>query len=499
MRSILFSLFFFFQLLRVQATLPVLVPASGAGLHNFPFQLFGSIERRGNDSTIDQPTGKAVIAKYATAVSTKTNRLNQKIARSNTNILKQISAHQANLAAVLKKSDSIANSDLLQLLDVQRAEAIDIIKNPLPGHRNYIAYLDSTLGVLSVLGSGKGTDGHQTPIHSAIEKTNRLQEQLNASAVLLNHLKQSSDQLTKRVSTVRLPKSMIRMKKSVLQYNQRIDEYAKLLKNKKNVEKKVMQAVANTKPFKQFMHRNSMLASMFRMPSEEDEQGAEKVEGLQSRSAVEMAMQDRLGALPKASKSNIGEPLAGGRATLGELKARLLFRNAGNEGDPIPQQNQQKGGTTSMGKRLIIDINVQPHRSTVMVMDIGMGIGYKWSERSIIGIGTAYKVGLGKNIQNLSISHQGISLRSFVDWRIKNGIWISGGYERNYLSEIRKLYFLRELNAWQQSGLIGVTKTIQNASGLLKSTKFQLFWDFLSNRQVPRAQPLVFRMGYSFR
>ena len=143
MRSILFSLFFFFQLLRVQATLPVLVPASGAGLHNFPFQLFGSIERRGNDSTIDQPTGKEVIAKYATAVSAKTNRLNQKIARSNTNILKQISAHQANLAAVLKKSDSIANSDLLQLLDVQRAEAIDIIKNPLPGlgwnHQQYSA------------------------------------------------------------------------------------------------------------------------------------------------------------------------------------------------------------------------------------------------------------------------------------------------------------------------------------------------------------------------
>jgi len=44
--------------------------------------------------------------------------------------------------------------------------------------------------------------------------------------------------------------------------------------------------------------------------------------------------------------------------------------------------------------------------------------------------------------------------------------------------------------------LIGVTKQYRISSKLKGNV--QLLWDFLSYQQVPRTQPLLFRVGYGF-
>ena len=51
--------------------------------------------------------------------------------------------------------------------------------------------------------------------------------------------------------------------------------------------------------------------------------------------------------------------------------------------------------------------------------DMAISVGYKLNDKSIIGIGSAYKMGWGKDIRHIAITHQGIGLRSFVDYRIK--------------------------------------------------------------------------------
>jgi hypothetical protein len=143
-------------------------------------------------------------------------------------------------------------------------------------------------------------------------------------------------------------------------------------------------------------------------------------------------------------------------------------------------------------------LNFQTHRESVITTDLGLAVGYKLNQRSTLGIGAAYKLGLGKSIEHLSLSHQGVSVRSYIDWKVKNGISITGGYEMNLIDAIRKIDQLKDRSAWQQSGLVGLTKTIVNGPGILKSTKLQILWDFLSYQQIPRAQPLVFRIGYGF-
>jgi hypothetical protein len=130
--------------------------------------------------------------------------------------------------------------------------------------------------------------------------------------------------------------------------------------------------------------------------------------------------------------------------------------------------------------------------------DLGLSLGYKLNDKSIIGIGAGYKLGWGRDIRHINITHQGVGLRSFLDWKIKGSFWLSGGYEMNYRSEFRSIEELKGLSAWQQSGLIGVSKVISMKTKFFKKTKMQLMWDFLSYQQKPQTSAILFRIGYNF-
>ena len=85
-----------------------------------------------------------------------------------------------------------------------------------------------------------------------------------------------------------------------------------------------------------------------------------------------------------------------------------------------------------------------------------------------------------------------------IDLKLKGSFWVSGGYEQNFKSEIKSIDQLKDRSAWQQSGLVGISKVISVKSKLFKKTKAQLLWDFLSYQQVPRSQAIIFRVGYNF-
>jgi hypothetical protein len=76
---------------------------------------------------------------------------------------------------------------------------------------------------------------------------------------------------------------------------------------------------------------------------------------------------------------------------------------------------------------------------------------------------------------------------------MKGSIWISGGYEFDYQHEFEKIDELKNVNAWQKSGLIGLTKKYKVGK---KNGNMQLLWDFMSYSQVPRTTALKFRVGY---
>jgi hypothetical protein len=119
------------------------------------------------------------------------------------------------------------------------------------------------------------------------------------------------------------------------------------------------------------------------------------------------------------------------------------------------------------------------------------------NDKSSIGVGAAYKIGWGNNWNTIKITHQGVGLRSYVDWKIKGSFYISGGYEQNYKAMINSVDQLRDYSAWQSSGLIGLSKKYQISKKM--KGELRVLWDFLSYQQVPKAQPIVFRVGYNLK
>src|SRR6185312_3790740 len=110
-------------------------------------------------------------------------------------------------------------------------------------------------------------------------------------------------------------------------------------------------------------------------------------------------------------------------------------------------------------KRFEYATNIQTQKASSffpITSDLGLSVGYKLNDKSVIGIGASYKVGLGRGWNDIELSSQGAGLRSYVDWKLKGSIWISGGFEMNYRSEFKNIDQLKDIIDWQQSGLLGL-------------------------------------------
>ena len=166
---------------------------------------------------------------------------------------------------------------------------------------------------------------------------------------------------------------------------------------------------------------------------------------------------------------------------------------------PDFKRNTQR--TKSFFQRLEFGTNFQSTKSNAFfprTTDIGLSVGYRLSEKNIVGLGISQKIGWGKDIKHIQLSSEGISFRSFVDIRIKKSFYASGGLEYDYQKPFASMQQLYKLDAWRQNGLLGLSKIVSLKSKTFKKTKLQLLWNFLSYRQSPRSEALKFRVGYNF-
>ena len=139
--------------------------------------------------------------------------------------------------------------------------------------------------------------------------------------------------------------------------------------------------------------------------------------------------------------------------------------HAGNGGGDLPDFKPNMQKTKTFLQRLEYGFNMQFGKTNSLIpgtADLALSAGYKINDKSIIGLGASYKLGMG-TIQNIHFSHQGIGLRSFIDWKLpplfkqmRNGFFISGGYEINHNAGFKNIEQLKNYSAWQRSALLGV-------------------------------------------
>jgi hypothetical protein len=446
----------------------------------------------------------AVSSRYIQSVSKKTNELEQKLDKKSRKALAQLQKQEAGMKKKLTKIDSVAAKNVFVNAEDKYKELEQRLTNP--SFKQYIPGFDTISTSLKFFEQNNQllsqTKDIKEKLIASMNRIKGLESQLQKAEDLKQFLKERKQFLKEQLSKFGFAKELKKLDKRVYYYSQQLHEYKAMLNDPKKIERKAIEILSKTKLFKDFMQKNSMLASLFRMPGDpSDPNYIASLAGLQTRASVQQFIQNQLAGSGPNAQQQLQANLQQAQSQLQQLKDKVLKAGGGSSNAELPDFKPNNQKTKSFLQRLELGTNVQSQKSTnffPVTSDIGLSLAYRLSDKSLIGIGASYKLGWGSGWNNINITHQGVGLRSFIDWKLKGSFYISGGYEQNYKAEIRSIDQLRNFSAWQHSGLIGMSKVVSVKSKLFKKTKVQLLWDFMSYQQVPRTQPIVFRIGYNF-
>jgi hypothetical protein len=457
---------------------------------NFPDKVFGKVEN------------KAV-------------NLDKKLTQQTEKYLNKLERQEKKLYRKLLKKDSAAANQLFGDIQGRYNE----LKNKATGKVNklttqtnvYSSKLDSLGTAFNFIKENKllNTAALNDKLQKSMSSLTALQGKLNSTEQIQRILKQRRQQLKDQLEKFDMVKELKQFKKSVYYYQQQAREYKEIVENPEKLQRKLMEWAMKQPAFKEFFAKNSALASLFRLPDDPNQIGGASLAGLQTRASIQQDLINRFGAAALVPPSGGGtgmlqQNMQQAQGQLNQLKDKVLKSGGGgNSEDIMPEgfkKNDQK--TKSFLKRLEYGTNIQTQKATnyfPVTSDLGLTVGYKLNDKSVIGIGASYKLGLGRGWNNIRISNQGAGIRSFIDWKLKGSFWVSGGYEQNYKTVFSRIAQLQDQSGWQQSGLLGLSKTVSVKSKFFKKTKMQLLWDFLSYQSIPRNQPILFRVGYNIR
>ena len=364
----------------------------------------------------------------------------------------------------------------------------------------YNPFIDTLSTSLAFLKKYKGLEDKVKLPTDALDK---LKSKLNESDRIKEFIAQRKQQMKEALSKyTKLPASLKnqyeRINKTAYYYSAQVKEYKDMLKEPKKIEEKAL-SVLNQMPFYQkFMKENSQLASLFRLPDNSGGSSAPSLAGLQTRASVQGMIQQRIASGGPNAMAQIQQNLAAAHSEIDKLKDKISKLGGGGSDLEMPDFKPNSQKTKPLLKRLEYSANVQFAKSSSLLpstANIGVGIGFKLDDKKVIGVGASGSIALG-NIRHISFSSQGFGLRSYFDWKIKNQIYVTGGYEMNYNSAFKNIEQLKNYEAWQRSALIGLSKKYQISKKL--KGNMQILYDFLSNSHVPVSSPIVFRIGYNF-
>jgi hypothetical protein len=319
---------------------------------------------------------------------------------------------------------------------------------------------------------------------------------------------------------LKLPKAFGKWQEEALAYKMQVEHYKETIKDPQKIETEALRLLNKLPAFREFMSKNSELARLFGPPggSTDLPQGT-PIPGLQTRASLAQELQNRFGATALQSGGALQQQLQNGmdqlsqqqsltnpiqeiQETLSEMGHPSPLRR-GEGGEVSPAQAENAGlKSKTFKQRIEFGWNMQSAmriQDFPAVRDVGLSLGYKLNPRSVVGVGIAYKFALGESWKDIEWTHEGVGLRSFIDWRMTEaggklfkGIWLTGGFEMNYWSRIAGNATWKEL-AWEKSGLLGVTKQIKMKK---KEGKIQVLWDFLNKSGSQSAIQL--RYGFNF-
>lgn len=458
-------------------------------------------EQSPSDQLINLPS------KFFSKVDGKIEKLNSQLSNQTEKYLQRLLKHESKLKRKLSRIDSAAAKQLFANTTSDYEKLISGMKKPGTAGRlsgEYLPYLDSLKGSLSFLEKNKevlqGMKNVSAKVSQSLSGVGDLQSRLQQAEYVKQFIRHRRQQLKEALSKyTKLPASLTKdlqqFNKEAFYYGQQIREYKELLNDPDKITQKALSLLNKVPAFQDFMKQHSELAGLFGIPAGYG--NVANLGGLQTRAQVQTMIQGQLAAAGPGGPQMLQQNLQAAQAQLNQFKDKLKQLGNGSGDMDMPDFRADNQRTKSFLQRLEIGTNLQSTKSSSFfpnTTDLGLSLGYKLSDKSTIGIGGSYKVGWGKDIRNISITGQGVGLRSFLDIKLKGSFYASGGLEYNYQPlDTAGL----QGKSWTTAGLVGISKIVSLKTKFFKKTKLQLLWDFMSYQQVPRTQALRFRVGYT--
>jgi hypothetical protein len=438
---------------------------------------------------------------FLRSVNEKFSNLDKAITRKTTKTLQRLQKQEHRLYTKLYKKDSVAAKKLFANTDQQYAQ----LQNKLLSAgdsgkqkelKQYFSNYDTISTSLSFLQQKLPAS---SSIASSVQASKQVVQQFGSRMQVANEIKKQLRErkklLADNLEKFGLTKQLKNLNKEVYYYQEQLNAYKELLHDKKKLEQKAIAALRNTAAFKDFMSKNSILAKMFQIPGT-PASATNNVTGMQTIASVQAQINERFGNSGVNPQQYMRQQVNAAQGELNTLKSKLnKVKKASSNDEEMPKgYNSQK--SKSFLKRLTYETNCQTQKIETTMADVSLTVGYKINDRSIISIGGAARVGLGKDWNNIRFTNEGFGLKSVLDWKVKHGIWMMGSYETNYYNRFSESQYNGNIDPWQANILLGLMKKIQINSK--KTSTVRLAYNLMYKQNNFLTQPVVFKVGYGF-
>lgn len=441
--------------------------------------------------------------KYLATVSAKTDKYYQDITSKTEKTLTKLSSWENKIKGLLEKLSPetaqrlFADNQLTFAVLLEKYKQGKIIVDDYKG--KYDSYRDKLNTTLKYIDEKKaGLEAKFiTPLKDAQDKLSKLNNQIENTEALQQFIRERKKQLMDQaVKYLGQHKLLQRIDKESFYYIETLRNYKELFSDPKKVEVLAVKLLKKIPGFNHFIERNSMLAGLFGTPGMGGNPNG-TIGLLQSRAGVQSAAQVTVSSAGSNPQQFFQQAVQLARGELSQLQQRIAQFSGGGSDFEIPNFTPNTQRSKKFLQKIELSANIQSskHNNFFPVSsDIGFSAGYKPSNKMIIGIGGAYKIGWGSGLSNIRITHQGIGLRSFFDWKLKGNLFISSGYEQNYFAEIRSIEQLKDYSSWKSSALLGIAKKYN--IGKKRKGEMKLLYDFFSQTKVPKTSAVLFRVGF---
>jgi hypothetical protein len=444
-------------------------------------------------------------------VESKINGFDKQLTQRTDKALSRLIKQEERLKQELEKGNKLAADNLFTKgIDSLRSmrgainSKVNKLANPSSLKGAYFPFMDTLKTSLAFLQQGdvipNTTIKTPSQITDALARVKAAEAKLQYSEKIKSYLAQRQQELRQRLAQYsgydRAKKELDKMGKEIYYYQAQIKGYKEMLSEPSRIEEEAIKLLRKMPAFKRFMSDNGALAALFNNYKPGD------VSGLQTREMVSKLMKDQMGLLGPEGNKIIEENLKEAKEVMDKLKNQA----AGGSDATIPgfKPNGQK--TKSLWQRIEIGTDCQFNKNNTLLPstgDFGLSISYHITKNGIIGIGGSWKMGMG-DIHHIRFTHEGIGMRSFVEYAIWKGFNLRGGWERNFLLKqvtTDNLIMMKKPENWQESALIGISKkmAIPLKMPILKkkaaSGNMQILYDFLHNNKTPTSPAFQLRVG----